>query len=95
MHIRIMWDCFAYLFPIMTYSVICKCVCERRNVLCIGDKRGLSTFLIFIRSSEMALRKALKLFTPQSVLILLCRFHCVTVDHGGFSGNLSVLVLSH
>lgn len=61
----------------------------------IGDKRGLSTFLIFIRSSGMALKKVLKLFTPQSVLILLCRLHCVTVDHGGFSGNLSVLVLSH
>lgn len=64
-------------------------------MLCIWDKRGSSTFLIFIRSSGLDLRKALKLFSPQGVLILLCSFHCVTVDHGLFSGNLSVLVPGH
>lgn len=81
-------------FPI-TYLVICKCLCKWRNMLCIWDKRGSSTFLICIRSSGLLLRKALKLFSLQWVLILLCSLHCVTVDHGLFSGNLSVLVPGH
>lgn len=51
-------------------------------MLCIWDKRKSSTFLIFIRSSGLVLRKTLKLFSPYWVLNLLCSLHCVTVDHG-------------
>lgn len=41
------------------------------------------------------LRKALNLFSPQWVVILLCSIHCVIVDHGLFSGNLLILVPGH
>lgn len=81
-------------FPI-TCIVICKCICKWRNMLCIRDKRGSSTLLTFISSSGLVLRKALKLFSPQGVLIFLCSLHCVIVEPGPFSGNTSILVPGH
>lgn len=92
--IRITWVCFDEFFPI-TCIVIRKCICKWRNMLCIWDKRGSSTLLTFIRSSGLVLRKALKLFSPQGVLIFLCSLHCVIVEPGPFSGNISILVPGH
>lgn len=94
MHIRVTWVCFAEVFPV-AYIVICKCICKWKNMLCIWNKRGSGTSQVFIRSSGLVLGKALKLLSPQWVLILLRSLHCVTVDHVPFSGNLSILVPGH